>query len=63
MLRLKKPAEIEIAGKTIAAIENGDIIHPTFSSDSKRLAFSKVIVKNKEELTEIGVLDLQTKKN
>lgn len=58
----KESAEFKIADKTIAAIDNDDVIHPTFSPDSKRLAYSKMIVKDKQALTEIGVLDLQTKK-
>lgn len=54
--------EVKIAGKTLAQVTNGDFVHPALSPDGNQLAYSRVIVENQMELTEIAVLDLKTGK-
>jgi uncharacterized membrane protein YfcA len=51
---------VSITEKTVATITDGDFVHPAFSPDGKKLAYSGVIVENKTELTEIFVRDLKT---
>ena len=60
-----KPAQVssdaaKITGKTIALISDGDFVYPTLSPDGNQIAYSRVVVKNKTELTEIIVKDLRT---
>ena len=53
---------VPLAGKTIRRLSDGDTLHPAFSPDGRYLAFTRVIVKDKTELTEAGYLDLKTGK-
>ena len=54
--------EIQISGKAVATIRNGDYVHPTFSPDGKFLAYSKVIVRRDFENTEVLLYRLSTGK-
>lgn len=42
-----------IPGEAILRIDDGDFVHPTFSPNGALLAYSKVIVENQTELTEV----------
>ena len=52
--------KIDFGGSNPIAITDGDFVHPAFSPDSKRLAYSGVIVRDGTELTEIFVRDLDS---
>lgn len=54
--------EIRISGKQLAALKNGDYVHPTFSPDGKTLAYSKVIVQRDFENTEIFLYNVSTRR-
>lgn len=49
--------EVKISGNILAAIKNGDFVHPKFSPDGKRLAFANVLVEEFEN-TEVRLYDL-----
>lgn len=51
--------EVALTGKLLAEIE-GDFVHPAFSPDGRRLAYSRVVVKDGTELCEVLVRDLAT---
>ena len=55
-------AEISLTGETVVRIADGDFVHPTFSPDGSKLAYSGVVVVDGKELTEVLVHDLTTKK-
>lgn len=55
-------AEISLTGETVARIADGDFVHPAFSPDGSKLAYSGVAVEDGTELTEVLVHDLTTKK-
>ena len=55
-------SEVKISGKVIAAINNGDFVHPTFSPDGKILAYSKVLVRADFENTEVFLYNLRSRK-
>lgn len=56
-------ANIEvIEQKAILTIDDGDFVHPTFSPDGRYLAYSKVIVEDSTELTEIYLHDFESGK-
>ena len=61
-LPLLPSGEIEVAGKTIFTLENGDYVLPHFSPDSHYLAFARELMEGTTELTEIQALDLKTLK-
>ena len=46
-------SETKFSGATVATIDNGDFVHPTFSPDGKVLAYSNVLMKGDFENTEI----------
>jgi len=54
--------EVKISGDLFATIRNGDYVHPTFSPDGKRLAYSKVLVRRDFENTEVLLYQLNTRK-
>lgn len=54
--------EVKISGGLIGTFKNGDFVHPTFSPDGKRLAYSRVFLKGDSESTEILLSDLSTLK-
>ena len=54
--------EVKIAGALVATIKNGDFVHPTFSPDAKRLAYSRVITRKDFESTDVSLYDLSTHK-
>ena len=59
--RIGKTEKIDFSGgdpTAHIAITDGDFVHPAFSPDSKRLAYSGVIVRDGTELTEIFVRTL-----
>lgn len=51
---------IRISGKTLAVINDGDYVYPALSPDGSQIAYSRVIVQKKTELTEIAVRNLKT---
>ena len=55
-------SQIKIAGASVATIKNGDFVHPTFSPDAKRLAYSRVITRKDFESTDVSLYDLSTHK-
>jgi hypothetical protein len=54
--------EVKISSALVATIKNGDFVHPTFSPDGKLLAYSKVLLKDDFESTEVLLSDLRTHK-
>lgn len=50
------------SNEIIARIDDGDFVHPAFSPDGKRLAYAKVVVRDKTELTEIYVREIASGK-
>lgn len=54
--------EIQISGKELAALKNGDYVHPTFSPDGKILAYSKVLVRRDFENTEVLLYSFSTRR-
>ncbi len=55
----KPPADASIVNDTVVArIDDGDFLHPSFSPDGKRLAYARVWVEERTELTELYVRDL-----
>lgn len=51
----------EISDQTVLTIDGGDFVHPAFSPDGKKLAYSRVVVERGSELTEVLVQDLAAK--
>lgn len=49
-------------GTLLVKIEEGDFVHPAFSPDGKMLAYARVVVRGKTELTEVLVRNLETGK-
>jgi len=50
--------KVPLSGKVVLEITEGDFVHPAFSPDGKRLAYSGVIVQDGTELTTVEVLDI-----
>ncbi len=53
--------EVRIAGGFVASPPDGDYVHPAISPDAKSLAYSRVVVRGEQELTEVLVLPLGKK--
>jgi hypothetical protein len=53
--------EVKISGETIATIAGGDFVYPTFSPDGRKLAYSKVLVEDGMENSEVHLYDLQSR--
>lgn len=56
------PADMPASGKILVTLKDGDYVLPRFSPDSRYLAFARVMLQDKTELTEIQALDLKTLK-
>lgn len=56
------PAPMQLATGPRTEIADGDFAYPCFSPDGRRLAFARSVVRDRVELTEIGLLDLDTGK-
>ena len=54
--------ELKISGDTIATLNKGDFVHPTFSPDGKVLAYSKVLVSRDFENTEVVLYNLNSQR-
>ena len=54
--------DVEISGKVIAKITDGDLVHPAFSPDGRILAYSKVLTSGQFENTEVLLYTLATGK-
>lgn len=50
----------EIRGRVVAEMD-GDFVHPAFSPDGRRLAWSEVVVDSVTESTRVGVLELDSR--
>jgi hypothetical protein len=55
-------SETKISGARVTTINNGDLVHPTFSPDGKDLAYANVLLKGEFENTEVFIHDLSTNK-
>lgn len=49
-----------VSDRIIVRIDDGDFVHPAFSPDGQRLAYAGTIVRNKTELTEVFIRDLDS---
>lgn len=49
-----------VSDRIIVRIDDGDFVHPAFSPDGRRLAYAGTIVRNKTELTEVFIRDLDS---
>ena len=52
--------KIPLSVGTVLEITDGDFVHPAFSPDGKKLAYSGVVVQENTELTEIFVRELES---
>jgi hypothetical protein len=59
---LLPPISVSIAGRTLATIDDGDVMNPTFSPDDRFLAYSVVIVENGMSKTAVRIFDLRSRK-
>jgi hypothetical protein len=59
---LLPPLSVSIAGRTLATIDDGDAMNPTFSPDDRFLAYSVVIVENGLSKTAVRIFDLRLQK-
>ncbi len=50
--------ETRLSGNTLLMLRDGDFVHPAFSPDGRKLAYSRVVVEGRTELTEVLVRDL-----
>ncbi len=55
-------SEVKKSGKVIATVKKGDSVHPTFSPDGRVLAYSKVLLRDEFESTEVLLYDLSSRK-
>ncbi|MDH4128135.1 MAG: hypothetical protein OEV44_05240 [Spirochaetota bacterium] len=62
-LKHLKILEHKFDAKSLITFNDGDYINPRFSPDSRYLAYSKVLVENKMENTEIIVYDFEKNKS
>ncbi len=53
-------SDVATAGDTLASLQAGDFVHPTFSPSGERLALSQVVVEEKFENTQLLVLDIES---
>ncbi len=54
--------ERQMLGRRLISLHQGDLVFPALSPDGRRVAYSRVIVRNSTELTEIAVTDLKTRR-
>jgi len=48
------------SNEIIARIDDGDFVHPAFSPDGTRLAYAKVVVRDKTEFAEVYVREISS---
>lgn len=62
-----KLKEEKIVDLTMALLTDGDFVEPTFSPDSKKLAYSNVVLldtqEGKQEIAEVSIFDVESKKS
>src|SRR5215210_1203001 len=57
------PVQTErLAGRPLARVSDGDFVHPALSPDGTALAYSKVLVRDKSESTEVLLLELHRRR-
>ena len=59
-LSLVPVEETRLSGNTLLMLRDGDFVHPAFSPDGRKLAYSRVVVEGGTELTEVLVRDLSS---
>lgn len=61
-LPIKPVSGIKLLGKTLLVLQDGDYVFPSFSPDSSKLAYSRLVADKDMVLGEVHVLDLATRK-
>lgn len=59
-LPLIPSSEVPASGKILTTLKDGDYVLPRFSPDARYLAFARVVLQDKTELTEIQALDVKS---